>query len=97
MKTGSSYNSGTAYLKIGYSSSYTVPYYMSGMRFENIDIPQGTGSRITNARLRIIAYNTYLTASVFGRIAAHDADDSPAFTSSPYLGDRTRTTNALQQ
>ena len=72
-----SQNATAAYLKIGYSSSYGIPYYMSGMRFINLYIP--TTTPIVSAHLKIRSYNAYLTNPVYGKIQGEDVDNALSF------------------
>jgi len=72
-----SQNSTTAYLKVGYHSNYDVPYYMSGVRFTNVNIPKG--AVIISAYLKIHSYNSDLTGSVYGKIQAEATDDADGF------------------
>jgi subtilisin family serine protease len=60
-------------LKVGYRSSGNPPFYMSGMRFNNINIPQD--AIIVEARLRIHSYNEHLNDPVFAKIEGQ-ADDN---------------------
>jgi len=66
----------TFYLKIGYSPSYGIPYFMSGMRFTNLYIPATTP--IVSAHLKIRSYSSYLTR-VYGKIQGEDTDNAANF------------------
>ena len=72
------------YLKIGSSSFAKPPYYMSGMVFRNINVPQGI--EIVEAHLRIQSYNNRLTGNVYGKIEAEATDDADAFGGSRHIG-----------
>jgi hypothetical protein len=92
---GSNYDCISDFLMVGYSAN-NDRYYRAGMRFTSISVPQGAGSRIIEARLTITSYTQSLTDSVYATIKAHDADDSPGFDSTPYLGDRTLTASSIK-
>ncbi len=63
------------YLKVGTSSSGNPPFYMSGMRFTNVTIPQG--ARIIKAHLVIQSFNEHLDDPVYGKIEVQAADNAP--------------------
>ena len=72
-----SQNSTYPYLRIGYTSLYGVPYYMSGMRFTNVNIPKG--ATIYSAYLKVQSYIYALSNEVYGNIQAEAADDAANF------------------
>lgn len=82
-------NSGNNYLRVGYSSFSSLPYYMSGMVFRNVDIPQG--AEILSAILRIHSYDSRLTDMVCGVIEAEATDNSDALGDSRYIDSMVKT------
>jgi len=82
-------NIDTDSLKVGSSSFAKPPYYMSGMVFRNVNIPQGT--RILNASLKIRAHNSQLTDTVYGMIQAEASDDAAGFGVSRNIGSVSKT------
>ncbi|MCK4782784.1 MAG: S8 family serine peptidase, partial [Desulfobacteraceae bacterium] len=81
-----------AYLKVGYTSTYGVPYYMSGVRFTNVNIPKG--ATIISAYLKIQSYTSDLTSSVYGKIQAEATDDADAF-NVRYIADLAKTSASV--
>ncbi len=81
-------------LRVGYSENVSPPYYISGMVFRNIDIPQGT--EIISAHLRVRSYNNDLMDLVYGRIQAEDADDATGFDSSRKIDSLSRTNSSIE-
>jgi type IV pilus assembly protein PilY1 len=84
---------GAAYLKIGSSAFTKPPYYMSGMVFRSVNIPQGV--QIVSARLKIRSYNSTLTGAIYGKIEAEAADSSGAFGSARRIGSLPRTSASV--
>lgn len=84
-----SQNLQTDYLKVGYSGFDPLPYYMSGMVFRNLNIPQG--AEIISAHLKIRSYNSRLTGMVFGKIEAEATDNAAAFSNLRQIGTLPRT------
>lgn len=82
-------NAGYNYLRVGYSSFSSLPYYMSGMVFRNVDIPQG--AEILSATLKIHSYDSRLTDMVCGVIEAEAADNSDALGGSRYIDSMVKT------
>ncbi|MCK4340938.1 MAG: hypothetical protein KAY37_04365 [Phycisphaerae bacterium] len=68
-----SFNYSAAYLKVGYHSSYGVPYYLSYMCWHNVNIPPG--STVDYVSLWWKAYNSY-TNSCYWRWQFEDADNA---------------------
>jgi len=64
------------FLKTGYNTFSEPPYYVSGMIFRNVNIPQGT--EIISARLKLCSYDSYLDDIVYGKMQAEAADDAAA-------------------
>ncbi len=89
-----SQNAASGYLQIGRSNTSTPPYYMSGMRFTNISIPNF--SQIVGASLKICSYNSNLTDTVYGQIQGEAADNAADFSAPPpYLGSLAKTTASV--
>lgn len=84
---------GTAYLKIGSSAFTKPPYYMSGMVFRSVNIPQG--AQIVGARLKIQSYNSSVTGVIYGKIEAEAADSSGAFGNARRIGSLPRTSASV--
>jgi hypothetical protein len=82
-------NLSSDFLKAGYTSFSEPPYYISGMIFRNMNIPQGT--EIISAHLKIYSYDSYLTDIVYGKIEAEAADDTARFGGSRHIGSLSRT------
>jgi len=82
-------NSGNSYLRIGHSSFYPLPYYMSGMVFRCVDIPRG--AEIVSAILKIQSHDGRLTDTIYGVIGAEAADDAAALGGSCYVSALART------
>ena len=67
-------NLSSDFLKAGLSTFSEPPYYISGMVFRNVNIPQGT--EIISAHLKIYSYDSSLTDILYGKFEAEDSDDS---------------------
>ncbi|MFC1793174.1 hypothetical protein ACFL3Q_06265 [Planctomycetota bacterium] len=80
------------YLRAGLSSFGGPPYYMSGMVFRNVNIPQGT--EIISAHLKIQSHDYRLDGIIYGKIEAEAADDAANLGGSNHIGSLSRT-NAL--
>jgi predicted outer membrane repeat protein len=74
----------TDYLKVGSSSFAKPPYYMSGMVFRNVNVPQG--AEIIRAHLKIRSHSNHLTGIVYGVIKAEATDDAAALSGSRHVG-----------
>jgi len=72
-----------SYLKIGDERTYAIPYQMSAMRFNDVDIPRS--ATITSAYLKITSINTDYRGQIYGVIAA-EASDNPADFSGRLIG-----------
>jgi hypothetical protein len=72
------------YLRAGLSSFGGVPFYMSGMVFRNVNIPQGT--EIISARLKIYSHDNHLDGIIYGKIQAEAADDAESLGGSRHVG-----------
>jgi len=77
------------YMKVGTSGFEQPPYYMCGMVFRNVEIPQG--AEILSARLKIQSYNSRLTDVVYAVIEAEAADSADPFGSFRNMGILPRT------
>jgi hypothetical protein len=77
-------NLDAGYLKVGMSAFAQPPYYICGMVFDNVDIPQGAD--IISAHLKIRSYSSGLTDLVYARIEAEATDSASAFDSSRHMG-----------
>jgi hypothetical protein len=77
------------YLKVGASAFAQPPYYVCGMVFRNMDIPQG--AEIISAHLKIRSHNSHLTDMVHAKIEAEAADSAEAFGSFRRMGALPRT------
>jgi len=86
-------NLDTDFLRIGSSSFAKPPYYMSGMVFRNVNIPQGT--RILSAHLKIRAHTSRLTDAAYGMIQAEAANNAAAFDSSRHIASVPRTSASI--
>ncbi len=86
-------NLDTDFLRVGSSSFAKPPYYMSGMVFRNVNIPQGT--RILSARLKIRAHTSRLTDVAYGVIQAEAANNAAAFGSSRHIASLPRTSASV--
>ena len=82
----------SAFLKIGDDRTYAVPYQMSAMRFNNVDIPRS--ATITSAYLKITSINTDYRDQIYGVIAA-EASDNPADFSSRLISNAVLTTASV--
>ena len=78
-----------AYLRVGSSMFAQPPYYMSGMVFRSINIPQG--AEIVSAYLKIRSDETRLTDRVYGKIEAEAVDNAAGFGASRHIGSLPRT------
>ncbi len=79
-----------ASMKTGGQTGYDPPFYMSAMRFANIDIP--SGALITSAYLKVCAYDTEVSSPLYGVIKAENADDSASFSDTRKMGSMVLTT-----
>lgn len=77
------------YLRAGLSSFAGPPYYMSGMVFRNVNIPQGT--EIISAQLKIFSHDNLLDGVVYGKVEAEAADDAEGLGGSRHVGSLPRT------
>jgi hypothetical protein len=77
------------YLRAGLSSFAGPPYYMSGMVFRNVNIPQGT--EIISAHLKIYSHDNHLDGIVYGKVEAEAADDADSLGGSRHVGSLLRT------
>jgi len=77
------------YLRAGLSSFSGPPYYMSGMVFRNVNIPQGT--EIISARLKIYSHDNRLDGIVYGKVEAEAADDAESLGGPRHVGSLPRT------
>ncbi|MBN2019814.1 MAG: hypothetical protein JW749_06275 [Sedimentisphaerales bacterium] len=57
----------------------SAPYYMSAMRFRNVDIPRS--ALVTSATLKIQSTDTGLSGNVYGQIRSEASDDAADFSS----------------
>jgi|GEM_PF-1883226 len=80
------------YLMIGDDRTYSPPYYLSAMRFTNINLPRS--AHITAADLKISSLADGYRCQIYGVIQAEAADDAADF-SSRYIGSITKTTAAV--
>jgi len=83
---------GSSYLVVGDDRTYTAPYYMSAMRFTNIDAPRN--AHIVDAHLKISSISEGFRGQIYGVIQAETADDVTDF-SSRYIGAMSKTTEAI--
>ncbi|MFC1792821.1 hypothetical protein ACFL3Q_04470 [Planctomycetota bacterium] len=86
-------NSSNDYLRAGLSSFAGPPYYMSGMVFRNVDIPQS--AEIFIAKLKVRSHNSRLTANVYSVINAEATDNVDAFSSSRHIGSLLTTSTSV--
>lgn len=77
------------YLRAGLSSFSGPPYYMSGMVFRNVNIPQGT--EIISAHLKIYSHDNRLDGIIYGKVEAEAADDAESLGGSRHVGSLSRT------
>jgi hypothetical protein len=82
-------NLSSDYMRAGLSSFAGPPYYMSGMVFRNVNIPQGT--EIISAHLKICSHDNRLDDVVYGKVEAEAADDAGSFGGSRHIGSLPRT------
>ncbi|MHC4397372.1 MAG: right-handed parallel beta-helix repeat-containing protein, partial [Planctomycetota bacterium] len=82
---------GSGHLMVGNDRTYTAPYYMSAMRFTNIDAPRN--AQIVDAHLKISSISEGLRGQIYGLIRAEATDDAPDFTAR-YIGTISKTTAA---
>ena len=82
-------NLSSDYLRAGSSTFAELPYYMSGMVFRNVNIPQGT--EIISARLNIYSHDNRLIDVVYGKVEAEAADDAASLGGSRHIGSLPRT------
>ena len=80
-------------MKTGAQAGSTPPFYMSAMRFANVDIPQG--ATIINAYLKICAYDSEISSDLYGELKAEDADDAASFSDARRMGSVTTTTASV--
>ncbi len=72
------------YLTIGDDRTDAIPYQMSGMRFNNVNIP--LSATITSAYLKISSINTDYRGQIYGVIAVEASDNAADF-SGRLIGD----------
>jgi hypothetical protein len=65
------------FMRVGASSFFPSPYFVSAMVFRNVDIPRG--AKIVGAHLKIRSQNSSLTNIVYGRIQAEATNNATAF------------------
>ena len=82
-------NLSSDFLRAGLTSFAGPPYYMSGMVFRNVNIPQGT--EIISARLKICSHDNHLEDVVYSKIEAAAADDAAGLGGSHNIGSLSRT------
>ena len=80
-------------LRIGHSSFNSPPYYMSGMVFRNIDIPQG--AEIISTHLKVQSYSSDITGHVYCTIQVEANDDAIEFDSSNKIDSRPTTDSSV--
>ena len=81
------------YLKVGASEFAQPPYYVCGMVFRNVTIPQG--AVIISAYLKIRSYNSHLTDLVYAKVEAEAADSAEAFGGFRHMGTLPRTSASV--
>ena len=77
-------NLSSDYLKVGLCLFAEPPYYISGMIFRNVNIPQGT--EIISARLKIYSHDNRLDDIIYGKVEAEAADDAESLGGSRNIG-----------
>ena len=77
------------FLRAGLTSFAGPPYYMSGMIFRNVNIPQGT--EIISARLKICSHDNRLDDIIYGKVEAEAADDAASLGGSRHIGSLPKT------
>ena len=77
-------NLSSDYLRAGLSSFAGPPYYMSGMVFRNINIPQG--SEIVSASLKIQSHDNRLDGIIYGKIEAEAIDNADSLGGLRHVG-----------
>ena len=86
-------NLDTDFLRVGSSSFAQSPYYVSGMVFRILNIPQG--AEIISAHLRIRAYNSQLSDVVYGKIQAEATDNTAGFSAFRSIGTLPKTSTSV--
>ncbi|MFC1795186.1 hypothetical protein ACFL3Q_16570, partial [Planctomycetota bacterium] len=86
-------NLSSDFIRAGLSAFAGPPYYLSGIVFRNVDIPQG--AEIVSASLKVRSYNSRLTDTVYGKIEAEASDNAAAFDSSRHIGSLPNTSASI--
>ena len=86
-------NLSSDYLRVGLTSFAGPPYYMSGMVFRNVNIPQGT--EIISAYLKIQSHDNRLDGIIYGKIEAEAADDAASLGGSRHVGSLPKTSASV--
>ena len=86
-------NLNSDYLRVGRGGFSEPPYYMCGMVFRNVDIPQGAA--IISAHLMIRSYDSHLADIVYGKIEAEATDSAEPFGNFRNIGALSRTSTSV--
>jgi predicted outer membrane repeat protein len=70
-------NNSEDHLKVGLRLNYNTPFFLSGMRFTNIEIPRK--AIVLSAYLKIFSYDSEITNAVYANIRADDSDNATNF------------------
>ena len=81
-------------LTVGATAFAKPPYYMCGMVFRNVEIPQG--AQIVSAYLKIQAYNSRLSDVVYGTIQAEATDNAADFGAFRNISTLTKTNDSVE-
>ena len=88
-----SQNSSSDYLNIGDYGSGSLPYYRAAFRFTNVTIPQG--ATIISAYIKIRSRSNFNADWMYLDINGEAVDDSDSFNYTPYLSQRTLTSETV--
>lgn len=86
-------NLGSDFLRAGLTSFAGSPYYMSGMVFRGVNIPQG--AEIVSASLKIQSHDNRLDSIVYARIEAEAVDNAESLGGSRHVGSLPRTSASV--
>ncbi|MHC4207673.1 MAG: hypothetical protein ACYSTT_23710 [Planctomycetota bacterium] len=86
-------NLSSDFLRAGLSSFAGSPYYMSGMVFRNVNIPQG--SEIISARLKVQSHEYRLDGNVYAKIEAEAVDNAESLGGPRHIGSLPRTSSSV--
>jgi hypothetical protein len=81
------------FLRTGLSLAAGPPYYLSGMVFRNVNIPQG--AEIISAHLEICAHDNRLDGVIYGKVEAEAVDDAETLGGSGHIASLSTTSSSV--